>query len=596
MNPTPPPAFQFKHLLWAADNLRSQLQTALDESAEATVQALASELPRSISFDADRPALTIAFVGQYNAGKSTLIKALTQRDEIIIDSDVCTDDATAYDWQGIRLIDTPGVRAGFVEHDHLTEDQITKSDLLIFMITAELFGEIIGSYFRDLAFTKRRASELMLVVNKMDHDPGTPEVKRADIEVVTSPLRMEDFRTVFVSAEFYLEAVAEKDAEMHALLTERSGMRTLIDVLNEFVREKGFLGTLTTPLFTLRTLASQAAGLCSSDQPEERAALELLGRRARILRDSRSRLHAQIHGHLNRALTDLSAIGDGAADSIDPGKNKEEIEEAMSCSELQAKDRVERLRNEVTAAINAEKASLEAELVRLKDSPLATQLRSVTERSQSSDRSAGADVEGRWEGVKPSSEGTGTEFATRMRKLSEVVNSIGDWTVRFAKGTRPVSGWGPSAAAGSQAHKLIYNVGKLFGASFKPWQAARIASNLGKVGRVLGPLGAILQVFGQVAEEKMEDRERVKLQDARSETRSLYWDSANEVKNQFAAQFAAFLEDFYDPVLSETVELMEAMHGARSQRGSEEIRFQKIAASALGLIEEMQHSASAAAT
>ena len=92
----------------------------------------------------------------------------------------------------------------------------------------------------------------------------------------------------------------------------------------------------------------------------------------------------------------------------------------------------------------------------------------------------------------------------------------------------------------------------------------------------------------------MEDRERVKLQDARSETRSLYWDSANEVKNQFAAQFAAFLEDFYDPVLSETVELMEAMHGARSQRGGEGIQFQTIAASALGLTEEMQVSASAA--
>jgi len=178
-----------------------------------------------------------------------------------------------------------------------------------------------------------------------------------------------------------------------------------------------------------------------------------------------------------------------------------------------------------------------------------------------------------------------------MRKLSDVVSGIGDWTVRFARGTRPVSGLGPAAAAGSQAHKVVYNVGKLFGASFKPWQAARIASNLGKVGRVLGPLGAILQVFGQVAEERMEDRERVKLQEARSETRSLYWDSANEVKNQFAVQFAAFLEDFYGPVLSETMELMEAMQCTRSHRGSEGIRFQEIAASALDLIGKIQLAA-----
>lgn len=87
----------------------------------------------------------------------------------------------------------------------------------------------------------------------------------------------------------------------------------------------------------------------------------------------------------------------------------------------------------------------------------------------------------------------------------------------------------------------------------------------------------------------MEDRERVKLQEARTETRSLYWDSANEVKNQFAVQFAAFLEVFYGPVLSETMELMEAMHGTSSHRGNEGIRFQEIAASALDLIERIQH-------
>ena len=53
--------------------------------------------------------LTVAFVGQYNAGKSTTISALTGRRDIRIDSDIATDKTGNYDWNGINLIDTPGL-------------------------------------------------------------------------------------------------------------------------------------------------------------------------------------------------------------------------------------------------------------------------------------------------------------------------------------------------------------------------------------------------------------------------------------------------------------------------------------------------------
>lgn len=586
MNSTEASTFQYKHFLATAEGLRVELHHALATSADETIRSLNEELPQPIS-DSGSPALTIAFVGQYNAGKSTLIKALTLHEEIAIDADVCTNVVTAYDWHGVRLLDTPGMRAGFVEHDRLAEDQITRSDLLVFMITAELFGDTIAAYFRELAFTNRRASELMLVVNKMDQDCGTPEVKRGDIELVTSPLRMENFRTVFVSAELFLEAQKESDPEMRALLVERSGIGKMIDSLNAFARENGFLGALTTPLFSVRAVAVEAAALCTNHRPEERAALELLKRRMRVLRESRSRLHSQVHGLLNRGLNDLASIGDQAAGAIEPSRSEEEIKQAMSQAECEASTRVERLRKEVSGAIEGEQKLLADELKRLNDSTLAARLRSIAGGSEAGATSSNR---GDWQGAKPSGEGAGGEFASRIKKLSDVVSNIGSLMVQFTKGTRVVSGWGPAAAAGSQAHKLIYGVGKFFGASFKPWQAARIASNLGKIGRVLGPLGAVLQVFGQITEERMEERDRIELNKARSDTRALYWDSASDVRIQFASEFDQFMEDFYQPLMSETDAMILAMEDAKSHRSEEAIHFQKIAASALALIEQIQES------
>ena len=589
MNPTEAPDFQYKTFLAAAEGLRVELQRGLAASADEAVRALDAELPQPIS-DSSSPALTIAFVGQYNAGKSTLIKALTLHEEIAIDADVCTNVVTAYDWHGVRLLDTPGIRAGLVEHDRLAEDQIIRSDLLVFMITAELFGDTMGAYFRELAFTNRRASEMMLVVNKMDQDCGTPEVKRGDIELVTSPLRMEDFRTVFVSAELFLEAQKENDAEMRALLVERSGIGKMINALNAFAQENGFLGALTTPLFSVRAVAVEAAALCTNHRPEERAALELLRRRMKMLRESRSRLHSQVHGLLNRGLTDLASTGDQAAGAIEPSRSEDDIKQVMSRAEREASARVEQLRDEVSGAIKCEQKLLADELKRLNDSTLAARLRSITGSSEAGVKGSTSGKQGAWQGVKPSGEGVERESASRIQKLSDVVGNIGSLMVQFTKGTRAVSGWGPAAAAGSQAHKLIYGVGKFFGASFKPWQAARIASNFGKIGRVLGPLGAVLQVFGQITEERMEESERIKLNNARSDTRALYWDSASDVRTQFASEFEQFMEDFYQPLVSETEAMILAMEDASSHRGEEAIQFQKIATSALALIEQIQES------
>jgi len=115
--------FFFHEHLSQAQELRTRLEHVLRNSADEKVRELAEALPgfdivkETHGDEKSLPPLTVAFVGQYNAGKSTIIKALTGLENIPIDVNVCTDKVTAYDWNGIRLLDTPGIHAGYPEHD-----------------------------------------------------------------------------------------------------------------------------------------------------------------------------------------------------------------------------------------------------------------------------------------------------------------------------------------------------------------------------------------------------------------------------------------------------------------------------------------------
>lgn len=94
-------------------------------------------------------ALTVAFIGQYSAGKSTIISALTGRRDIHIDADIATDATTPYDWNGIKIIDTPGLFTDRTDHDDITYEAIAKADLLVFCLTHMLFDTLTVENFKS---------------------------------------------------------------------------------------------------------------------------------------------------------------------------------------------------------------------------------------------------------------------------------------------------------------------------------------------------------------------------------------------------------------------------------------------------------------
>ncbi|TOB62628.1 GTPase, partial [Vibrio parahaemolyticus] len=304
-------------------------------------------------FDDKEVVLKLALVGQYNAGKSSILKALTGDDEIKIDSNICTDEVTAYNWNRIQVLDTPGVHAGRSDHDQTTYTAIDEADLLIFVITNELFDDVIGKHFRQLAFERHKAKEILLVVNKMARDSGTAETKISSLLPVLEPMLPEDFNTTFIDAECYLDALEEDDEQDREDLFEESNFEALVTSINSFVEQKGFLGKLTTPLSSMQSTVRKLREEKSVSNPEEKLLIELLHRKLSILREGELRLKRKMTEMLNSTLYEVSGFGDDLAEMICESSTEDAVKAKSDEAETRCKFVVDKLSEDFVTTVRS---------------------------------------------------------------------------------------------------------------------------------------------------------------------------------------------------------------------------------------------------
>ncbi len=586
--------FEFSEFLKQAAGLRNRLCESLGRSPDEKVRELLDGVPVFEVHEtpgASSSPLTVAFVGQYDSGKSTMISALTDRRDIPIDADVCTDKVTAYDWGGIRILDTPGIHAGYPDHDEITYAAIDKADLLVFVITNELFDDVIGAHFRDLCFARNKASETLLVVNKMGQDSGTPEIKLPDIERVTRPLTPRDFRTTFIDALSWLEAGEESDEDDRQELLEIANFESFVEALNRFVRDKGLMGRLTTPLFELRAIAQQAEAFLAVDMPEERAAIELLNRKRGLLLGSRSRLRGTMSGLISAAASDLVALGDAVAESVEPGSSEESVQAEHEGAQKKARERCERLASDAQTAVEAELVELRRQLEALENGVLAQELKGQVSAAliaaQKECGASGDPSEVQWKGGATAAP---SDWPKRVKKVAEVADRLGTYAARWATGPMAEGAkiGSATAARGSQAHQVVYNVGKFFGVKFRPWGAVKVARAIGNAGRVIAAVGGVLAVVAQIVEDKQLDEHRLQLREARDGIRTAYRESVREIERAFWVRFDDFSKDFYESEIAAVDDMLSGLVDQRSGRGKAAKDFSSLASECTQLIEVIQ--------
>lgn len=147
-----------RSLIDASKNLQSQVHGIVQERERDTESFL-----ENIENAADY--FTISFLGKTKAGKSTLHAVLSGKgkDAIGVGRQRTTRNNRVYTWQGLRIIDTPGIGAPHGESDEdIAKSVLDESDLICYVLKNDSVQE---KEFEFLSLIKKRNKPILILLN-----------------------------------------------------------------------------------------------------------------------------------------------------------------------------------------------------------------------------------------------------------------------------------------------------------------------------------------------------------------------------------------------------------------------------------------------
>ena len=485
-----------------AEELRQETKATFEQLNLATDVLPATMQP-------DDGAIKLVFVGQYSAGKSSIIKMISGI-ETEIGAGITTQESHVYKWNDLEIIDTPGIQTGLrADHDEITYDQISKAALLVFVVTNEGFDRHMGEHFRKLAIDQKRGSNMVLVINKMDRAPegnsaNQQQIIRDDICKVLAPLTPEQIYTSFISTQSYEEYLTEEDEEIKAELLAESGREQLIANLNAFVQSRQVTAKIERPLYTLQEAVRNVSVAEEINMLND--AESLLLRKQRILQNGQADAEDEINSLTMNCQWDIIEVGKEAAGYLQPGVSKEGLEASLNESGRRAEQLVQeclrgiertfgRLANTIKTEMDTEMASTSVQKIFGRNNmPVPAERTTDLPRE-----SAGFDG------------AAGAELGANLTSAWNIANT------------------GLKSFAGTAMHEGILSAGKFFGIKFRPWEAVGLAKSAAVFGAVLSVAGVLLAIWGKFKSDEERRQKEQELQEAKEEIKAQYKENANNI-------------------------------------------------------------------
>lgn len=297
----------------------------LEKEGSENSKTIQRKLSAELTKHQEQGILNVALIGQYSAGKSTIISALTGRRDIRIDADIATDKTAPYDWNQIRLIDTPGLFTDRQDHDAITYEAISKADLLVFCLTYMLFDSITVENFKKLAYEKGYRWKMMLVINKMSDEAGEENQKiasyRQSLAEALKPYSLDEFPISFIDAKDCCDGIDGEDD----FLLEISRFQTFIDELNRFVDRRATLARFDTPVRIALSCLDEAQVCFTRNSNGDAAFLELLSRLSRMILKERDRLRTKVKAITLNMTSEVVKEGGRLATAVGTDANFESL-------------------------------------------------------------------------------------------------------------------------------------------------------------------------------------------------------------------------------------------------------------------------------
>lgn len=474
--------------------------------------------------------ICISFVGQYSAGKSTIIKALTGDSSILIDSDIATSSVKGYNWgENFILMDTPGLNTNEnQEHDAMTQEAIKKSDLLIYCITSDLFNGQTKIDFKNLASNYKE--KLFLVVNKMSKESGEYNVLVKNYsdsinKTLAPDFSLSEFHHFFVDAADYVDGLEEKDRE----LIEDSHFEGFIDKLNQFTKSQGIRGKMATPVTILIDSVDNSL-ISIQDNEHDKDGKKIIKRICVIVDERKKAFIRDANDEVRELSNAIIQKGDDVALQLG--------DESFKFDENDLNDFIEPLQEELCEKIRTyfEKYAQEVdeEVKEVFSSELATHYfeeEKIQLNKELKGISSGTDA------FKKIQQGLG-KAASKVPNVSSFISKFSN-----VSAGEKVTIW---AVRGSDLHKTVLKVGKTFGHKFKPFEALKFSKNIATVGKFLGPGLAAVGVFKDMWDTHAENKAYKELEKAKEDTRTMFRGIADDVGKCYRKQIENAAMEFED--------------------------------------------------
>lgn len=488
----------------------------------------------------DNEKIHLVFVGQYSAGKSSILSMLTGNRDIKIGEGITTQQIAKYDWNGIEVIDTPGIHTELrPDHDAISYEAIASADLLVYVVSNELFDAHLGEKFRTVAIDKDKAGEMILVVNKMcrtskGNVPDQQEViKHADgLADVIAPYKPENLNISFLDAESYLDSLDEEDPELALELKKRSGYDAFIATLNKFIKEKEISSKLTTSLYQMDAEIARAMERVESNQNDaDIKALEENYRQQRFLFvQSRDGIRQEVSAIFTNVSSQIKELGIEAANLIDSDCKPQEVELALAEKVQAAQSLLENVEDMVTSSIKSRLEDLRLEIETLEGSEFSRALK--------------VRLEGRMNSLPDNVKKVLEYGPTALNKASNAI-------IKNAYRSGMSGGLKLSNFSGGNVHAIVLKVGKFAGYKFKPWEAIKLTKGIAVAAHVMAILGVVLSVGMQITEDIQAEKLRKTLEQNRINIRSQFNDAASGLEDFGRNYIKEVIDKNIDPSIRE---------------------------------------------